>query len=298
MAKTVRCDWTPRFWENCPCFAPVSVLQEHLSQYSNNWPSLADLQGFLDQVEQPIRTLGGSKLTVVAQEDRHLTFEEHYAPRIYLRGEMQTRTRNWHDFFQVVSWRLFPATKAAINARHFHAAKHRNESFTIPGRRSPIENLLSLFDECGAIIVSNNPALLHLIESFQWKELFWHNRNLLRNELNCIVFGHAFYEKLVNPYIGMTANCLLLAVDESWMKLPMAGLLETLDEQLARYFMDASRINTPHDLTPFPVLGLPGWHPDNEREEFYDNADYFRTQRRRSSNTGNSHSKIIYVDDN
>jgi hypothetical protein len=26
---------------------------------------------------------------------------------------------------------------------------------------------------------------------------------------------------------------------------------------------------------------VPGWHPDNAREEFYDNTDYFRPRRLR-----------------
>jgi hypothetical protein len=29
-----------------------------------------------------------------------------------------------------------------------------------------------------------------------------------------------------------------------------------------------------------PILGVPGWCADNEREAFYDNADYFRPGRR------------------
>jgi len=34
------------------------------------------------------------------------------------------------------------------------------------------------------------------------------------------------------------------------------------------------------ELSPLPVLGVPGWWPDNERESFYDDADYFRSGRR------------------
>jgi len=298
MAKYIRSHWIPGFWRNCLCFEPVSLIQEPLSQYINNWPSLSDLQEIIDQAPRPIHTLGGHKLTVVAQEDKHHSFEELYAPRIYLRGEIQTRTENWHDFFQIISWLLFPVSKAAINARHYHAAKHRNATVNTPGRRSPIENLLSLFDECGAIIISSAPDLLRNIEDFQWKDLFWHQRSRLQKELSCIVFGHAFNEKLIKPYIGMTANSLLLAVNERWMQLPQGELLRRIDEKLAGYFMDASRFTTPHDLTPFPVLGLPGWHPDNNQEDFYDNTEYFRAQRRRISDSHSTHSKIIYVEDN
>ena len=298
MAKYIRSQWIPSFWKQRPFFDPIQLLDEPLSQYINNWPSLADLQDLIDHAWHPIHTLSGNKLTVVPQDDKPQTFEEHYAPRIYLRGEIQTRTENWHDFFQVISWILFPATKAAINARHYHAAKHRTETLNLPGRRNPVENLLSLFDECGAIVVSSNPALLQSIVDFQWKELFWRQRGRLQHELSCIVFGHAFNEKLIKPYIGMTANSLLLALDKTCMGLPPQELLQIIDQQLARCIMDATRFTTPHDLTPFPVLGLPGWHWDNKHEQFYDNADYFRKQRRRLSNPHVTSSKIIYVQDN
>ena len=30
------------------------------------------------------------------------------------------------------------------------------------------------------------------------------------------------------------------------------------------------------DLAPLPIFGFPGWFPDGERAEFYDDARYFR----------------------
>jgi hypothetical protein len=29
-------------------------------------------------------------------------------------------------------------------------------------------------------------------------------------------------------------------------------------------------------LTPLPILGIPGWWPENENESFYANQNYFR----------------------
>lgn len=299
MAKYIRSQWLPNFWQNRACFSPLRLLAEPLSHFSNNWPSLDDLQDLVQQSTQPIRTLSGHPLTIVPQDHKPHDFDRHYAPRIYLTGEIQTRTANWHDFFQIVSWILFPATKAAINARHYHAAKLRFENMTTPGRRSPAENLLSLFDECGAVIVASDPALLQMIVDFDWKELFWRQRHRLQHSLSCIVFGHAFNEKLINPYVGMTANSLLLAVEPRCMSLPQADLVKYIDNRLARYFMDTSVLTSPHDLTPFPILGLPGWYEPNGQEQFYDNTRYFRAQRRRQSDSqtpGNN--RIIYVDDN
>ncbi|NIQ10006.1 MAG: DUF3025 domain-containing protein, partial [Gammaproteobacteria bacterium] len=133
------------------------------------------------------------------QAARASSFQEQYEPRIYLRGEVQTRRHNWHDFFQVLVWSAFPDTKKTINALHYVSAQQRlNEKGHT--NRSPTENMLALFDECGAVLLSSDPALLKMIRNFEWHELFWLNREKLLRSLRCIVFGHAMYEKALNPY--------------------------------------------------------------------------------------------------
>jgi len=73
----------------------------------------------LDAQPQPIRLLSGQALKIVPQDGRAHQFADHYAPRIYMTGEVQTRTNNWHDFFQFLTWLIFPRTKAAEPAREF-----------------------------------------------------------------------------------------------------------------------------------------------------------------------------------
>jgi hypothetical protein len=34
-------------------------------------------------------------------------------------------------------------------------------------------------------------------------------------------------------------------------------------------------------MAPLPLLGVPGWHEDTAREEFYDRTDYFHPSRPR-----------------
>jgi len=60
-------------------------------------------------------------------------------------------------------------------------------------------------------------------------------------------------------------------------------LVEYLDTRLESYFSDNAGIQSPQDLSPFPLLGLPGWHPDNEQENFYENKDYFRPGRKQKN---------------
>lgn len=271
--------WTPDFVKLSPIFSPLAYLAKKFSQFNDSWPSLSDYQSVLDELPQPILTQSGKILRIVGQDGKPGHFNEHYAPRIYLTGEIQTRTENWHDFFQYLTWFMFPKTKAVINEIHIPAAQIRIENNIDLGRRSPIENMLSLFDEGGAVILCSDNSLLDLIREFEWKELFWHRREELESKFKLITFGHALYEKGLSPYIGMTANCILFEVDESLVNKSNKEQLDWIDIHLSELFSQGEQYKKPRDLAPFPLLGLPGWDVDNEFETYYDNVNYFRPGR-------------------
>lgn len=265
-------------------FEPIRPLAERFAGFAE-WPGLDDYQRLLDE-HAPIRTQHGAALKIVPQEGHPGHFEQHYAPRIYLSGEIQTRTRNWHDFFQLLTWFIFPRTKAVINAIHIPRAKERIEAGEALGRRTPVENMLSLFDEGGAVIVASDPSLLQLIRDFRWKELFWQRRAELADKLDCVTFGHAMYEKGMAPYLGMTANTILIEADSGYFSLDRAGRLAWIDARLAAIFARGELYQKPKDLQPFPILGMPGWDPANGEEAYYDNTDYFRSGRRGRKQSG------------
>lgn len=269
--------WLPNFADRCPLFAPLRPWMPAFTG-TQAWPDLAAYQCLVDRQPQPILTRSGQPLKIVPQDGRPQHFEAHYAPRVYLTGELQTRTENWHDFFQLLSWLMFPKTKAVINALHVPQAKARSVA-NQPGRRSPLENMLSLFDEGGALVIASDASLLQLIREFRWRELFWTRREALAHKLRCVTFGHAVYEKALQPYIGMTANAILLEVDQAWLDVPMIELLLELDVRLATLFTAGNAYTQPNDLQPFPILGMPGWDPANACESYYDNARYFRSGR-------------------
>lgn len=248
----------------------------------SNWPNLTDYQNFLDQSEQPLRVNSGNKLTVVPQTTGQTTFEESYEPRIYLKGELQTRTESWHDFFQILVWKIFPKTKAMLNELHYRATKTRLQTSPDSKKRSVLENTLTQYDECGAVIVSPDNELLELIRRFDWHSLFWKQRASIEQRLKCIVFGHAIYEKGVNPYIGMTCHSVLLQIPENIFNTPPSSLLEFIDPMVEKMFSNES-IQIPQDLSPFPLLGMPGWHAKNSQEVFYENSDYFRPGRKQKN---------------
>jgi len=272
-------EWDVNFVSFSPIFEPLHFWAKKFSVFEKNWPELTDYQQVLENTDKPIQTLSGKTLKIVQQDGKPGHFNEHYAPRIFLTGEIQTRTKNWHDFFQYLTWFMFPKTKAIINSIHVPAALSRIEKKGDLGQRSPVENMLSLFDEGGAVILCSDDSLLQLIRDFKWKELFWQRRDELKSKLKFVTFGHALYEKGLAPYVGMTANCILFDVDENILKLSNQQQLDWIDSQLARTFKDGTIYTKPKDLRPFPLLGLPGWDNDNAFEQYYENRHYFRPGR-------------------
>lgn len=281
MAKSNNDTWNPGFLQRHPAFWPLVPSARSFVRACAQWPGLADFQEFLDQAGT-VRSANGQPLKFVPQGAKPRRFEDGYEPRIYLRGEIQTRLHNWHDFFQVMIWRLFPETKVLLNQLHYEAIKQRLDRDPSQTRRSTRENMLTQFDECGAIILASDPELLTLIKDFQWKSLFWQRRRDLDKNLKCIVFGHAVYEKLLQPYIGLTVHSVLIPVPQDILEQATATLVGETDKLVTGIFSDTQNLNSPRDLFPFPLLGLPGW-ADNDKEAFYDNTRYFRPRRQNTS---------------
>ena len=282
LKKNTRIDamvpWHGGFYKKLPMFEPIQIWAEHFSQFEH-WPGLDDFQLLLSK-QPPIHTINGAPLKIVEQAGKPETFQQHYAPRIYYSGEIQTRTENWHDFFQFLTWFIFPEAKAVINSIHIPLAKERIEYGGDIGRRSPVENTLSLFDEGGVVILSSDESLLQNIKDFQWKELFWNQREVLEQKLRCITFGHAMYEKGLKPYVGMTANAILLNVEQKVIGMSLTSQLQWIDQKLAAIFREGKHYQKPKDLNPFPILGMPGWVEENAVESYYDNQNYFRPGRK------------------
>ena len=193
-------------------------------------------------------------------QDETLPFAEMgYEERIFLHGLIATRKQNWHDFFNAMVWHKYPETKKAINAIHYQEIHKQKSSL-----RSRKRDLLTLFDESGVIVVAGD-KYLDMIRNHQWVELFIENKKRwLDGTIRLFTFGHAMFEKYLSPYIGMTAQALLLS-----------NLHSDIDESLARDLENGKILNSKAELSPLPLLGIPRWH-NNQDEDFYANKNYFR----------------------
>lgn len=275
-----RQNWNPGFFETSSLFDPIAPLARKLAaSHPRDWPDLHDYQALLDSTRGIVSTESGAVCQFVNQGARPGRFEQRYEPRIFLSGEIQTRLRNWHDFFQVLVWCLFPATKLRLNKLHFEAAGRRYHAASEQPNRSSVENAVTLFDECGAVVLSSSPTLLELVRDHDWKRLFWERRAELSRHLHCCLFGHALYEKSLRPYPGLTAHALLVPAATDFHEWAHEKRIAFIDRTMAGIFSRPHEDITTAMFSPFPLLGMPGSCAENGNESYYDNTDYFRPRR-------------------
>jgi hypothetical protein len=273
-------NWNIEHTRNSPIFEPLRVHGGTLfdAALDRAPPNLDGLQRLLDARDPPVRVASGERLRVVPQGRKPAVFEDKYEARIYLKGELQVRPQSAHDTLNLLVWLAFPHAKAALNARHFAAL--REQSATGAANRGPAQDALTLFDEGGVVVASSDPEPLALLREWRWKSLFWTNRARLAAHMQFLLFGHAVYEKAMQPFPGIIGRGIVLEVEPALLAAPLRDRLGEIDARLAAHIGDAGRILTTRELDVVPILGVPGWYPANEEGAFYDNTDYFRPARR------------------
>jgi len=188
--------------------------------------------------------------------------DPYYEIHVHESGCVATRLQNRHDLFNALAWLAFPRTKAAINA--LHAAEIARES----GRRGRVRDMLTIFDEGGAIVACADANLEAMIHGFRWKELFWDRRAQVRRDLSFIVLGHAVLEQALEPWPGITCKVIFAPPDAD------------ADDFAAKWLRAHASSGTPKLLAPLPIFGYPGWHAGTESEAFYTDERCFRPLRR------------------
>lgn len=270
-------EWKPAALLQSPLFFPLHPVIARLE--AAELPTLHDFNALLAEYQPAISVQPGHNLRFVPQESGRMGFEAQYEPRCYLSGEVQTRPDNWHDLFNALVWLTFPKAKAAINARHYQALTDGSTD-SADSQRGRVRDMATLLDESGVIVACANPELAELLLTFQWKELFWQQREQLSAAMGFYVFGHGLYEKALHPYTGMTGQGLLLHVEQKFFNWSLPVRLAYLDERVAQYLDDPAHCLSPRELHPVPLLGIPGWSADNDQAAYYDNTSYFRAGRR------------------
>ncbi len=266
-----------------PFFAPLHPVFAQLDALE--FPGLNELNFLLTTCRQPVVTASGKPLRFVAQVAGILPFEHQYEPRCFLHGEVQTREHNWHDLLNALVWMIFPKAKAAINLRHYQALLESrapaDSSRLTTSQRGAARDVNTLLDESGVVVACADRELSGLLNGFRWKELFWRRRARVQESMGFYLLGHGLYQKALHPYTGMTGQGLVLAVEQNFFDQPLEYRVARLDGLLAGYLNAPQLGRSTRELSPVPLLGVPGWTAENTRDTYYDNAAYFRAGRLR-----------------
>jgi len=229
------------------------------------FPSCSELNSLLPKA---LLSAGGHAIRFAASDELG---QDGYEHRIYTTGQVSTRPDNWHDLFNALVWMRYPKIKTALNRLHFEAGAERKSA-----RRGPLRDALTLFDECGAVVVSDRPGILRDLAERRWRDAF-----LAADFINATaisVIGHAMLEKFMNPYKSMCANVLYVQAPPAFLALDRQKRIELIDRVIADKLLNGSILANPASLSPLPLAGIPGWWPreGQVQDGFYLDRNVFR----------------------
>ena len=191
-----------------------------------------------------------------------------YEQYVFDTGRCPTR-EGLHDFFNALMWLELPLVKRQLNRLHVGQIAAQG----VGGRRGPVRDAATLFDENGAVLTAP-PALWDALAARDWRRLFVDLRSEW-TKAKVLVVGHALLEKLATPRKNLTAHV--------WSHPCPDGTTAEVDRWLAGQ-LTADRLAAKPFL-PLPVLGIPGWCPGNEDFSFYDDPLVFRPARGQAART-------------
>jgi hypothetical protein len=211
----------------------------------------------------------------VAQDPSALERLGGYEPHVASERAVPTRERSWHDFFNMAIWAHFPRVRWALNALHVD----RTLGPVDPRNgRTPQQNVAAQFDESGIIVASTSGDLLSDLRALKFKRVFWEARAELPKTTRFWVVGHGMLESLLAPHPALSGKALLVELPRAPDAYDAEELRHELDARIAAQ-IHGWRAAAPL-LDPLPLLGIPGYAAENCAPEFYDDARYFRFQRR------------------
>lgn len=194
-----------------------------------------------------------------------------YEAHIAATGRVPTRSAGagaLHDLLNALIWLTLPSTKAALNARQAQEIACAG----VGAVRGAVRDACTLIDESGLVLACADTetclAVQRALATRDWIELFVQRRVQWHARIAPVVIGHALLEKLARPYKGITAQVIALDCQDGH-----TDLLH-VDRRAAAFVQRADL--APDVLAPLPVLGIPGWWPDNEDRAFYADAQVFR----------------------
>ncbi|WP_345811719.1 DUF3025 domain-containing protein [Paraburkholderia sp. PREW-6R] len=265
-----------------PGFADIDWTKPWFAQFAargERWQraALAGYAALLNEMNADARstqqqTGRGQRLAFIAQDD--LPPGAAYEAHIAATGCVPTR-HNLHDFFNGSMWFAFPRIKAALNARQSAAI----DVLGVGPTRGGIRDALTLFDENAVLFACADPALSAALRGFDWQTLLVAQREAWGARCEVRSFGHALLEKLVTPFKACTGHAWIVDVPPEYFAWNTSERDAWVDEAVSAALLGTDELSS-RMFAPLPVLGIPGWWPENESAGFYDDASVFRSGRR------------------
>lgn len=262
----------PLFADLCQLF-PLATLSD--------FPTLSELNQWF-KLMQPEALQQFVADEVLAADERY------YEVFIHQTGQIPTRAQNWHDLFGALIWCLFPKTKSLLNQLHMQEIQLHGQQ-----QRSKLRHKLTLLDECGVLLAysPNATELVNQLQQHQWQPAFVAKRGcwlsvaghaqtaeeqLAQAAVLPMMFGHANYEMATQPFIGLTGKLVALPVTADFWQLPLRQRYAQMDNKLSLQIANSDFLLQAAQLTPLPLLGVPGWYAANSDADFYLDQQYFR----------------------
>lgn len=257
-------DWTRPWYDAVrPAFERMRIEGDaFIGAFNRNAASLA------------LRNHRDLPITFVPQES--LPEGTAYEAFISATGGVPTRA-NLHDFFNGLVWQTFPGIKRQLNALQ---AAQIEAAGGVGQSRGPARDAATIFDENAALLVarasSAGRALVDELRAHCWDAALFEKREMFGRDAQVWLFGHALMEKLVAPRKAITAHTRVVFADDAYFELSLDAQRAWIDERVAADL--ASGELTTSSFTPLPVLGVPGWWPDQDAA-FYADTGVFRPKR-------------------
>lgn len=263
---------TVRFFDHIswtqPWFEPVRAAATPLL-VADSWRDALNRQA----ATLALHNHRGLPLRFIAQEalPEGVAYEAH----ISASGEVPTR-ENLHDFFNALVWLTFPQIKRQLNALQ----SAQIAALGIGKSRGPARDAATIFDENAAVLVVQDSAagdaLVQALQSHAWQQAFLIQREQFAQIAEVWSFGHALMEKLVQPYKAITAHTWLLRVPATYAALTATEKQAYIDHTVSLQLQQTPLTTAAY--SPLPVLGIPGWWPQQD-SAFYADQQVFRPRR-------------------
>jgi hypothetical protein len=188
--------------------------------------------------------------------------------------QIPVRANNWHDLFGALIWCLFPKSKQLMNQLHMAQIQQFGSK-----DRTKVRHKLTLLDECGVLLCvrPSQRFVLDLLRDHQWLDAFYQHKEQWE-KLNVLIFGHANYEMATKPFIGLTGKLWCIELPEQTQIPEGIKGYNFVDELLVKQLVQAELLLDNQQLSPLPLLGVPGWYKEQEAA-FYADTSYFRPKR-------------------